>query len=581
MKTNRKAAAVLTAGLLALSISPCFGMTAFAEGETTPTYSITVQNETEGYTYQAYQIFKGDITEKDGKTVLSNIKWADDFSHEAFLTALKGATEFGTAFASVETADDVAAVLKGISDTDQLAAFAKLAKASAGAVKATATKNDGYVLDLDETGGGYYLVEESVIPGGDSTNVYSRFMLNVVGQAEATPKRPQPDLTKKITDDTAKDEGKANQVSIGDTVNYELKTKVPDMTGYTKYFFIIEDTMAKGLTFDDNISITLEGQTDPIAASLYEVTVDKTDDNTKFKIVFKDFYTNFKANAGKDITVTYSATLNENADRTTAGNLNTANLTYSNNPNVTPTGGNEPTPDNPETPEVDESDPIGKTPDQQTKTYTANIKLTKVDGANAAKKLTGAKFQLTGTKANIVLINGKAYKEDAAGTYYKLTDGTFTDDADAATAANRADDKKYALVKNVDKTTTNENICMDAYVNANGELEFGGLGAGTYEIKELIAPEGYNLLANPIKVVIDGSNVSFAKPNWTATKDGTTIDDMTDTATAAFEVQNNEGTTLPSTGGIGNKIFYVLGAIFAVGSGIYLVTRKRMAGVEQ
>lgn len=578
MKTNRKAAAVLTAGLLALSISPCFGMTAFA-GET-DSYTITVSETQDNYAYKAYQIFKGDVETKDKVKVLSHIDWAAGMQAKSaqFLEALKGEAVFNNAFKDAVNAEDVATALKGITDQNQLAVFAKLAKANmSGEGTANGTKTEeGYPISV--TGSGYYLVEETGIPAGDPAGkgtVYSRFMMDVVGDASVEPKRDLPSLDKKITGPNADATGKANQVSIGDAVHYEIDTDMPDMTGYSKYYYVINDTLAEGLTFVPS-SVVVKINNVKVDENV-DYVVQTEDDAAPytFQIVFKDFIDRTEAKDAP-IVVTYDAILNENADRSTDGNLNTADLTYSNNPNEdydgTPPEGDEPGP----------NEVTGKTPEKQTKTYTANIKLKKVDIKN--NKLTGAKFSIAGESATAVMLNEKIYKEDAAGEYYMLKDGTYT--KDVPTKDTEADydntEKKYKEVTNIQSVVQKQDILKEAYVNANGELEFGGLGAGTYTITELIAPEGYNLLKDPITVEIEANDLSFAAPNWTAKQDGAEeATALGEDATYSFNVVNSAETTLPSTGGIGNKIFYVLGAIFAIGSGIYLVTRKRMAGVEQ
>lgn len=404
-------------------------------------------------------------------------------------------------------------------------------------------------------------------------------MLDVVAPMEVTPKRTLPELNKKITGPNAKDEGKANGVSIGDTVNYEIKTTMPDLTGYEKYYYVINDKMAAGLTFDPTSVVIMNGTKTLTAGTDYEVQVEDEAGDYTFQIVFLDFVTKRNEAPGSEFVVTYNAVLNENADRTTAGNLNTADLTYSNNPNYD-YDGTIPTGDEP-----GDGEPTGTTPDKQTKTYTANIKLTKTD--KDGNKLTGAKFQLTGTAAKAVLINEQCFKKSTDGTYYMLKDGTFTEAVPTETTTKNYDDvnTKYALVEKITKDTKDEPICMEAYVKSDGTLEFNGLAAGTYTLTELVAPEGFNKLENPITVVINDDGIKFEKgaedPDlWTATVDGENVT-MGDTATAAFDVVNNPGDTLPSTGGIGTKLFYLFGGMLAVGSGVLLVTKKRMGKAEQ
>ena len=462
MKTNKKALAILTAGLLAVTPMAATGLTAFAAD-----YDITVNNETDGYTYNAYKIFAGTLS----GTVLSNVTWATGFNGTQMLANLKSDSLLGTDFASATDAASVAAKLPDLSgNSEKLAQFAKLAYANKGTTAPVASGGlSGGVYTIPATEAGYYLIEEASVPAGAIT---SRYLLKVAGPTDVTPKRPSPSLTKVISNPNPKDSGKANDVCIGDAVSYTLTSAVPDMTGYSKYFFVVNDDLAAGLTFNNDVAVTI-GATTLTAGTHYVVQTDAADtDGHSFQIVFKDFYDNWKTHSGETITVTYSATLNENANRGTTGNVNTANLTYSNNPNVAAVGESLSNPDEPKKPEGgNPGDSFGTTPDQQTKTYTANIKLTKRDGASTTTPkavLTGAKFQISGVSDKVVLINEEAFEEAASGTYYRLKDGTFAS-VSSSPAADDIDDssKKYNKVTNVTSSTVKTNICKEAYVKAD------------------------------------------------------------------------------------------------------------------
>ncbi len=587
MKNYKRTFAAMTAGLLALT--PCFaaGMTAVAEGEN---YTITINEDTDGYTYNAYQIFSGNLS-GDGETnpyVLSTIKWGNGITDsDAFLAALASDSTLTTHnsetnedthdFNTSMTPAEVAEKLKSYdNDSDKLIRFAKIAgnfknttnEISSGAFD---SEKGNYSINLTDKPG-YYLVEEASVPNGKTT---SRYMLKVAGPTEVTPKRVEPTLDKVISSPNPRDSGKANSVSIGDAVTYTLTSTVPDMTGYDKYFFVVNDDLANGLTFNNDVVIKI-GETNVPAANYEVQTASAETDGHTFQIVFKNFYNNYKDNEGQSIVITYSATLNENANRGTAGNVNTAYLTYSNNPNFTPRGENEPSPDNPDTP-GDDSDPVGNTPEQETKTYTTNLILNKTK--ENGEPLTGAKFQISGLSSNVVLINGSIYQKDAEGSYYKLKDGTFTTTAPNNNEKLYDGNDKYKLVTNVNSETDYTDICKEAYVKNDGSLEFGGLGPGTYTITELKAPDGYNKLENDITVVITNDGATFASPAWNATKDGEPLT-STNTETKvsfSFNVVNREGATLPSTGGIGTKLFYLFGGMLVVGSSVVLITKKRMS----
>lgn len=264
---------------------------------------------------------------------------------------------------------------------------------------------------------------------------------------------------------------------------------------------------------------------------------------------------------GEEICITYSATLNEQAEIGTTANPNEVKLIYSNDPKDTGMGD-----------EPDPTTPTGETPVVTTETYTTQIKLVKVDGADNSKTLTGAKFELTGDSAKATIVNDEIFEKDDNGTYYMLKDGTFTTEAPTGDETHDKNydstTQKYAKVSTVNKETEVTKINRAAYVNADGVLTFAGLGEGTHTITELVAPAGYNLLAHPITVTI-----SFDETNKTWSATGATVEGDV----LKIVVENNTGSKLPETGGIGATIFYVLGGFLMAGAIIVLVARKKMS----
>lgn len=283
------------------------------------------------------------------------------------------------------------------------------------------------------------------------------------------------------------------------------------------------------------------------------------------KIAIKNFI-QYKNEVGKDIVVTYSATLNEKADLTQAGNKNTVKLTYSNNPNVDYKGDNEP----------DTTDPVGETPEHVTVTYSTKLQLTKVDGADKNVKLEGVEFQITGTSIKTAVSKGEYFKQDAAGTYYQLKDGTFTETAPTTETGSKyvSTSVKYAKVTDTAEQTKMQKVTASGTTDANGLITFEGLGAGTYYITELKAKSGYNLLTAPITVVITATP-GTTSCTWTATINGenaTFADNM-----VKLTVENNKGSDLPITGGIGTTIFYVIGGLLVCGAVVMAITKKKLS----
>ncbi len=553
MKHMKRISALLLALVMVLALS------AFAYAADNFTITITPNsNDNADHTYEAYQIFKGDLVEKDGKKILSNIDWGTGVNGTELLAELKT----DPAFAACNSAQDVAEVLKGFgNDAADTQAFAKIVGKHLNAASGTYSSNQISGLDA-----GYYLVKDqndSLSSG--TTAAYTRYILDVVSDVTVNAKSEVPSVDKSITGENNTTLS-ANSASIGDQIPYEISSQVPDMTGYEKYFFVLNDTMSKGLTFNDDVAITIGGT--PLTRDT-DFTVSSSansEGGTSIEIVLKNFI-QYKTQTGAAIKVTYSATLNQDADLTQTGNVNEVELVFSNDPNHTYNGD----PENPDKPGPQE--PTGKTPKDKTVTYSSTVKLTKVDG-ETQQPLTGAKFQIAGTAMKVVVINQEIYRPDASGTWYMLTNGTYTETAPTEETASLYDstETKYVLVNEINKDTVAEQINATGYVDENGILTFEGLNAGTYTITELVAPDGYNMLAQPIELVI-GSDPTDTGCTWTATVDG---DDVTVTdSLIAFNVENKSGTELPSTGGIGTKIFYIAGSLMVLAAVVLLAARKR------
>lgn len=550
MKATKRIFSVFLTCVLAFTMAFAMGLTASA-ADTTYTITITKPEGDIDRTYEAYQIFQGN---QSGNT-LSDIEWGAGIDGAAFLTELKTNTSF-TSFASCNDAKAVAEKLATFeNNSDGAVAFAKLAgnflTTATGSATATSSAN-GEI----EVPAGYYLLKD-VTTGTDVA--LSLNILKVVNNVAVNPKADHPTVDKKIGTDISKGDA-ANTATIGDKVPFVIASKVPQMQGYTKYFFVLNDSMSAGLTYNRDVAIKIGTTT--LAPTAYDVTYDDTA-NT-MKIVIKNFI-QYKSEAGKDIVVTYSATLNEKADLTQAGNKNTVKLTYSNNPNVDYKGDNEP----------DSTDPVGETPEHVTVTFSTKLQLTKVDGANKEVKLEGVEFQITGTSIKTAVSKGHYFKQDTAGTYYQLKDGTFTDTAPAPETESKyvSTSVKYAEVTDSTEQTKMQKVTASGTTDANGVITFKGLGAGTYYITELKTLGGYNLLTAPITVTITGTpSATGSGYSWSVSSNATFEDDM-----VKLTVENNKGSVLPITGGIGTTIFYVIGGLLVCGAVVMAITKKKLS----
>lgn len=640
MKRIKKVASLVLALVMVLAMSvPVFA----ADNHS---HTITVkQNEDDKteHTYEAYQIFAGDLAEVDGKDgkkekILSNIIWGSGVDDAKLLNALKSETAFKGAFAKCETAAAVAQVLagdaftnSGVENSTLTDTFARIVEDNLSTTIAGTTKGTGNV-DISVTGSGYYLVKDQDGTVDTENGAYSRFMLEVVGDATATVKSEVPHGDKQVylegTDGTFVP-GDANYSNIGSHVSYVITSEVPNYAGYEYYYFVMNDTLSKGLTFDGASTLTVtvggreliqngESVTNP---EYYVYTGDEADGYT-FRLAFENIK-DFKI--GDEIVVTYSATVNNEVEIGNTGNPNEWTLKYSNNPNESIRNDGA----RPGLPVDEENGPFGETPKELTLTYVTELDITKyANEATAEHLLAGAEFTLTGTSNQVVLKDVEYYEASATGTYYLLLDGTYTETAPSGTEyveigvgtaetttgyikneageyvvpSNTEDyvgETLYKLVKGTadkyadvntkyKKKTDTETASKDVKVSiemttgADGKAYFKGLGAGEYTLTETVTPEGFNTL-DPITIVI-----SFRGPEvvntgeepgfWAMTWNGESL--TSNAGIFAQDVINQSGSLLPSTGGIGTTIFYVLGGILVVGACVLLVVRKRMSKSE-
>lgn len=612
MKNSKRLFAMMTAGFLAITPMAATGLTVFAAPTSgSSTLSIT-DSDTTAHTYKAYQIITG--TQEAG--VLKNLEWGSAIpasDRAAFIGDLN--TLLGLSGESVIASDadvqTVAEELSKIIDDDKKVALAKIIANRVDKTNEaiTMTKSGDSYSKNDLADGWYLILDEStpLVSGNtEGVKVRNANVLKVIGDTTVTPKHSLPTLEKKIVENnTEKD---ANTAAIGDTITYRIKTKVPDTTGYNKYFFIVEDTLSAGLTYnessisvkvydkdDDSLRATLSKDEDTDYtnyASDHAAYYVKTSGTTSITVVFEDVINTFASyDAGDDIFIEYTATLNENAViDPNEGNPNTAKLKYSNDPNATYNGTPGTTPDEPKPPEGgNPGDVVGETPWDKVNTYTTAIKIKKVD--QDSNPLKGASFTLYGDNLKTVKVaTGATFTESETGTYWKLKNGSYTTTAPTGlTDEQKAkyDDlsKKYAktpATANSSATATTDGITeqyqVTATVDDDGYLTFTGLNAGNYRLSETGVPESYNK-AEDISFTINASSIDENSVTWgiSNTTDFSSLDSDNMFPTTII---NRKGAILPSTGGMGTRIFYIIGGLLVAGSLVLLVTKKRMSSKE-
>ena len=518
------------AALLAVAMVCAMAIPAFAAG--TGSNTLTINGKTAGHTYEAYQVFTGDLKGK----VLSNIDWGngvigDDIRNDPDLpSSLKG----------LSSAAALAAELAKLSpSSDDVNTFAEVVSKHLTANKYTSTEA-GMTYTINNLPDGYYFIKDATasasMPAGAT---YSRYMLNIVQSLTIEAKDTTVTLDKQIRHNETGDWGVVGDNQIGDTVEFRTITTVPDTTGYTDYTYEIHDTMSPELTSNvkTKSDITIKvNDTTVLDAAYYSVTVDPTNSN-KFT-VFVDIIQAIKDNkfaVGNKLYTYYTGVLNENAKVYPDGpQQNEAHLVYSNNPND---GG------------------TGKTPDQTVYDWTFKVDMTKVDGNDKTKTLEGAVFVLS-EKSGLDLEPGR--------------DGTPTENLD----------KLIKLVDNHNGTytvaNTNTTTTYTMTTPTDGKISIKGLDdENEYYLYETKAPGGYNVLTAPVKIKIT-NNTYNAIGNQIVNQPNVEVNGRNAYSGVGFEVENNVGTTLPGTGGIGTTIFYVIGGGLMVAAAILLITKKRM-----
>lgn len=548
-----KKAGKLLPFLLVLTIVFSLSVTALAA----ETYTITVDGSgtVANHTFEAYQIFSGDLhapTANEGGTaskILSNIVWGTGVNTNAE----------GFAEAFPESAAATAEKLLTVADAQ---AFAKKIAPFLSDVHTDCSTKDGsgnYVIS--GLSAGYYLVKDKDNTLTGANDFYTAYLMKVVANVTATPKGEKPTLEKQIQNNNTGEWSTTGNVAfqLGDTVNFRIITSVPDISRYPDgYTYIVHDTMTVGFTSKvtadkASVSIVIDNNpADTLAGDYYTITLDphgNAGETSHFDLTIdiSKAIADGKLQAGDKLYINYAAVLNEKADFYQIGektNTNTAQLEYSNNPNGAGTG---------------------KTPESKVNAWTFPAIISKVDGKDNAKTLEGAKFVLS-RNPNLKVSDMKCDENGVPA----VTTGLIALFAPAGQSSTAPYD-----IATADQITAGEHI---TYVIELGDTTIAGFGEHAYYLYETKAPNGYNLLSEPVKFTFHSSATNdflAGDPAWI------TLNDSAIKLTGMqFEIANNSGATLPETGGIGTTLFYVIGALLVVGAGVLLVTKKRMGKAD-
>ncbi len=510
--------------LLVLTMTMGLAVTAFAAEPTIDPLAvetagvITVSgNELKGKDVTIVRMFTGNIG-ADKATVGYTLEsaWQNFFNQQLSKHSGENATS-QEAYEYVSNLESEKTATTGTTLID----FAKAAKAeykkapnAFSSLATTQTATGANSVTFNNLTSGYYLVLPA--SGSTATNrVTDAMLVNVRDDAVVNIdlKTEYPTIDKTVTPE----DGHGTSAQIGDKVNFELTSKVPNMTDYTTYFFKFKDTMSKGLTLDRNtIKVTIDGQEVTMDNNYTVATSNGTDGETILEITFADLKKVPGAVPGAAIKVSYAATLNENAQIGTNPNTNKAELEYSNDPDNAQHGTSEPS---------------------ITKTYTFDIQIHKYANSDKKTLLPGAVFEL----------------QDSAGKTIKLV---------------KVSDTEYRVA-----TADEQATGVDTFVTVvTGDVVIKGLKAGKYQLVEKAAPDGYNPLAKPVEFEIQAQYEKNGTLNAGYPK--YVVAGATAAESNVIEVQNKNGAFLPETGSIGTIGLTIAGVALVV-CGIGFTSRKK------
>lgn len=557
MRTNRKteekkmsmskniARLAVTAGLTAaLSFGGVMApvtMAFAAEGDNTITIT---QNANNGATkFKAYQIFKADVLDKDGKKVVSNVSWASDEAEDAVLGVLKG--ESGSGISDASTAQEVADYLsKTIADTTATTVVEKdnlLNKIALAVEKAVPPTGEAFDAGaaFTATNKGYYLFMTDAASIGAKDNYADKKQTGtspifaVVGGSavEVAEKTDIPTVEKKVMDDKSNSNwaDKADS-QMGQNVEYQLTgTVAKNVDTFDTYYYQFHDELSAGLTANQaSVEVKVDGA--KIDPDKYAVSYDQENGNNLLTVTFDDLKSSgATVTPNSKIVVTYTAKLDPAKVKKVVvggeGNENTVKLIYSNNPG---------------------HDGKGESVPDTVRDYTYALKLVKEDSADSDVKLSGVKFTIQATGA-----------DEGTGIQYVQEDGSFGDTAYEFTT----DDK--------------------------GEISVKGLDAGTYTVKETHTLDGYNTLSDfTFTITATGldQNEGANALQVTTSKNGSDLvaTPSFDSGTVTLTVQNKKGSGLPLTGLNGVTFTWIAGgAVLCIGVAHLIRSRKQAEESEQ
>ena len=495
--------------------------------------SITIANTTKGETYKLYKVFDATLTRTDDNVFISytyNGKLPDD-----------------NLYFQQDASGNISILPAGAESTDGK-------YLSQGAIEFLGTIKGNPIQEvIAETNSitfpnlpyGYYYIESSL--KGKAVSVDSTTPYAVIIDKNQVPSWDDPEGKVELGKYIVLADGKKvteNSVGFGDTVKFEISFNATDYILTDKVFaYYLTDTIDPGFDIDQtSLRVFFDGL-EKTENTDYSVRWTNSDRTFTVSAPWANDDGSSKYEANVVMKVTYNATLNENAVIASPGNFNKTWFDYRKIGE---------TPHDPLVPEDDPYDPFTPpgtpyhiSPEKKTVTFTYAVGLTKIDGKNQ-QPISGAEFTLTKGTTSV-----KAKETTAPGVYEYDADGTVS----------------------TFKT------------DASGVLVIKGLEEGAYKLKETKAPDGYLLAVNSAEFELKKADIAKYKAEHTVyfDEDGNETTAKTDKEVytnylvnvLGMVFKNIPGKELPSTGGIGTTVFYVIGGALVLAAGILLICKKR------
>ena len=515
MKTTKRILAVVLAVMM-LAAMMC--TTALAATEK---YSISINNQIAGHTYEAYQIFSG-VLSPGG--VLSNVEWGADITAEG-VTAMGDA---GTKASSIT--DKVAAAVFAESLLPYLDEAPSGTTSTLENITVVGQTVQGYKITGLEAG--YYLIRDKSNTLDGTDEAHTSLILKVVDNVTVTPKSSKTTVTKKVFDpvnfkgDTTPGWVDATDAKAGDILKFRLTATLPnDYSVFDHYELIFHDQMAAGLKTPDSVTVAVDGTTIDSGYSL--VANPGCEHNCTFHVVFADLKSINTVGNNSVITVEYGAELQDTAVTGQTGNKNTVKLEYCNNPYAT----------------TAEDETTGITTGDTVIVFTYKLNLNKYD--HSTNPLPGASFKIEKYDE----VNGTWDWDD-------ITDTLVMNDDKASFYIGSLDEGIYRVTETT--TPVGYNTIEPFYfkVVADYSVNSDTPTLNSLTIKQC-AENGSDLGSDELNPLVS------------------TIHDNLADGILTLRVANRGGAQLPETGGIGTTIFYVAGVVLVLGAVAVLAVKKR------